>query len=92
MFKAIVGFAVSGLGYMCNSAQTANAQEDKADSTRCAITVLNAETDQMTHGLVAFKQENITAPTEVIAHIKNLNADKSFGLFVTNYGDYIQAE
>lgn len=89
MLKSFTTATFLGLGYFFSPTTQAGAEESKADSTRHAVCILSPETESMTHGIVAFTQESITAPCQIAGHIKNMKANSVSGLFVTEYGDYI---
>lgn len=61
--------------------------DNEGPTTRHAICFLYPSTDAEVYGVISFSQENIKSPTKVVAGVRGLNPNSTYGLQLLEYGD-----
>lgn len=74
-----------GMYYM--NSKTARFDGDKVSTARHAICILYPHQDSEAYGVVSFSQENMISPTKVVASVRGLNPNSTFGMQLLEQGD-----
>ena len=72
--------------YHLNS-KTARFDGEKVSTARHAICILYPHQDSEAYGVVSFSQENMISPTKVVASVRGLNPNSTFGMQLLEQGD-----
>ena len=83
--KASAAMGAFGL-YWANS-RAARFETEKVSTARHAICILYPHQDSEAYGVVSFSQENMISPTKVVASVRGLNPNSTFGMQLLEYGD-----
>jgi Cu-Zn family superoxide dismutase len=69
------------------STKSSKTTDDNLSTTRNAICILYPDNDSGVHGLVSFQQQNVTAPCNIIAHVRGLKPNSLHGFHIHEFGD-----
>ena len=87
MLKAVLFGSAASISFFHAHSKKAQAGDNELSTTRNAICILYPDGGSGVHGVVSFQQQNLTAPTKVIAHVKGLKANGKHGFHIHEYGD-----
>ena len=75
-------------GYLClNTNSRAKFDVEPISLARHGICVLYPNAESESFGVISFSQENITTPTKIVAGVRGLNPNSSFGMQLLENGD-----
>src|SRR5689334_13555928 len=72
--------------YHLNS-RSARFDGEKVSTARHAICILYPHQDSEAYGVVSFSQENMISPTKVVASVRGLNPNSTYGMQLLEQGD-----
>lgn len=89
MLKLLVKVSATAgaLGAYMTGTRTARFDEDKVSTARHAICIMYPHQDSEAYGIVSFSQENMISPTKVVASVRGLNPNSTFGMQLLEQGD-----
>lgn len=77
---------LGGFGFLLHQ-QRARFDGEKVSTARHAICIMYPNENAEAYGVVSFSQENMVSPTKVVATVRGLNPNSTYGLQLLEYGD-----
>ena len=89
MIRALAKSAVvaGAVGMYLHSSKIAQFDGEKISTARHAICILYPHQNSETYGVISFSQDNMISPTKVVASIRGLNPNSTFGMQLLENGD-----
>lgn len=84
---AKTGVAVGAFGIYKANTLAARFDNEKVSTARHAICIMYPHQDSEAYGVVSFSQESMIAPTKVVASVRGLNPNSTFGMQLMEQGD-----
>ena len=79
--------AVTAGCLMKAGSRAARLDSEKPSTARHAICIMYPHQDSEAYGVVSFSQENMISPTKVVASVRGLNPNSTFGMQLLEQGD-----
>jgi Cu/Zn superoxide dismutase len=79
--------AVGAYGLFMANSRAARFDAEKVSTARHAICILYPHQDSEAYGVISFSQENMISPTKVVASVRGLNPNSTFGMQLLEHGD-----
>ena len=89
MIRAITkaSVAMAGCGLYLHQFKNAKFDGEPVSTARHAICILYPNQNSEAYGIVSFSQDNMVSPTKVVATIRGLNPNSTYGMQLLQNGD-----